>query len=69
MQEAGSEFWKGWPSEITIDRTADNETVEHIEEPRPIKAGRIANLAKLPNSALNGTAATRSRCVKLDRTK
>ena len=51
MQEARSEFWKGWPSEITIDRTADNETVEHIEEPRPIKAGRIANLAKLPNLA------------------
>jgi hypothetical protein len=51
MQEARSEFWKGSPSEITLDRTADIETVEHVEEPRPINAGRIANLTKLPNLA------------------
>ena len=38
MQEAGSEFWKGWPSQITIDRTADTETVEHVEKPRPIRS-------------------------------
>src|SRR5215470_6916577 len=40
MQEAGSEFWKGWPSQITIDRTGDTKTVEHVEEPRRLSIQR-----------------------------
>jgi hypothetical protein len=38
MQGAESEFWKGWPSEVPIDRTADTETIEHVEEPRSIRS-------------------------------
>ena len=49
MQGAESEFWKGWPSEVPIDRTADTETIEHVEEPRSIRSDR--NGRDIPDKA------------------
>jgi len=40
MQEAESEFWKRWPSQVTIDCTTDTETVEHVIPADQGAAGR-----------------------------